>query len=338
MYVDAIDPLKEERERVIRMMNTELRQATDVRASLRTVLSKDFKRYKYIYFMLLPVLVYYIVFCYIPMYGSFMAFQNYNIMKGIFASPMAAHAGFDNFIQFFKSPYFSRVVGNTLYLNFLLLIFGFPIPIIFALLINEVTNKSFKRVVQTISYMPFFISMVVVAGIIYDFSSSDGLFYAIAHYFGFNQNINLLSKSNLYRPIYVISDIWQNMGFSSIIYISALSGINPELNEAAVIDGAGRWKRMLHITLPGISSTIIILFILALGNVMSIGLEKVLLLYSPAVYNVADVIPSYIYRQGIVTAQFSYSAAVGLFNSVINFIVLIAANKLSGRFTGIRLF
>jgi putative aldouronate transport system permease protein len=320
------------------MMNTELRQPTDVRARLGTVLSKDFKRYKYIYFMLIPILVYYIVFCYLPMYGGFMAFQNYNIMKGIFGSPLASHAGFDNFIQFFKSPYFSRVVGNTLYLNFLLLIFGFPIPIIFALLINEVTNKSFKRVVQTISYMPFFISMVVVAGIIYDFSSSDGLFYSIAHYFGFNENINLLAKSNLYRPIYVISDIWQNMGFSSIIYISALSSINPELNEAAVIDGAGRWKRMLHITLPGISSTIIILFILALGNVMSIGLEKVLLLYSPAVYDVADVIPSYIYRQGIITAEFSYSAAVGLFNSVINFIVLIAANRLSGRFTGTSLF
>ena len=180
--------------------------------------------------------------------------------------------------------------------------------------------------------------MVVVAGIIFDFCSADGLFNFIAHYFGYTGNINLLSKSSMYRPIYVISDIWQNMGFNSIIYISALSGINPELYEAAVIDGAGRWKKLLHVTLPGIAPTIIILLILALGNIMSIGLEKVLLLYSPAVYEVADVIPSYVYRQGIVQAQFSYSAAVGLFNSVINFAVLITANKLSGRFTNTRLF
>jgi putative aldouronate transport system permease protein len=186
--------------------------------------------------------------------------------------------------------------------------------------------------------MPYFISLVVVAGIIYDFTSVGGLLNNIAHSMGFKENISLLAKTAFYRPIYVTSDIWQTMGFNSIIYISAITGINPELYQAAEIDGAGRWAQVYHITLPGISSTIVILLILSLGSVMSVGVQKVLLLYSPVVYSVADVVSSYVFRQGVVMAQFGYSAAVGLFNSTANLIVLVLANWLSSRYTGTRLF
>ena len=306
---------------------------------LGSVLSKDFKRHRYIYLMALPLVAYYVIFCYTPMYGAFMAFQDYNLAKGVFGSPIADNWGMANFISFFKSPYFSRVNLNTIYLNLLSLVFGFPAPIIFALLLNEIRNKLFKRVTQTISYLPFFISMVVVAGIIRDFTSQDGLVtYLFSHFFGAQYNTNLLAKSAFYRPIYIISDIWQNVGFSSIIYISAISGINPEIYEAGVIDGAGRWKQLIHITLPGLAPTIIILFILQIGSLMGTNLEKVLLLYSPSVYGVADVVSSYVYRQGIVQAEFGYSAAVGLFNSVINFIILITANTISRKVSNTSLF
>ena len=302
-------------------------------------LGNDLRRNRYLYLMLLPVVSYYIIFCYLPMYGAFMAFQDYNLAKGVLGSPFADQNGLANFIKFFRSPYFSRVTFNTVWLNTLSLFFGFPAPIIFALLLNEVRSKAFKRTVQTISYLPFFISIVVVAGIIFDFTRQDGVITYFAHrYLGAPQNVNLLARASLYRPIYIVSDIWQGMGFNSIIYISAISGINPELYEAAYMDGAGRWGKLLHITIPGLAPTIIIMFILQVGNLMGTNLEKVLLLYSPAVYDVADVISSYVYRQGIVQAQFSYSSAVGLFNSAINFVILLAANTASRRLSETSLF
>ncbi len=305
----------------------------------RTALGRDFRRNRYLYLMLLPVVTYYIVFCYLPMYGAFMAFQDYSLAKGVLGSPMAEGGLLAHFIRFIHSPYFSRVTFNTVYLNFLSLVFGFPAPILFALLINELRNKGFKRTVQTISYLPFFISMVVVAGIIFDFTRYDGVITYMAHrYLSLPENVNLLARGAFYRPIYVFSDVWQGLGFSSIIYISAISGINPELYEAAHMDGAGRWKKLLHITLPGLAPTITIMLILQIGNIMGTNLEKVLLLYSPAVYDVADVISSYVYRQGIVMAQFSYSSAVGLMNSVINFAILITANSISRRLSETSLF
>lgn len=315
-----------------------LKKKTNTGLGYGTMLRKDFIRHRYVYFMLLPVLIYYLVFAYLPMYGAVMAFQEYRPGLGIAHSPFAAHFGLQNFIDFFKGPYFAKVTLNTLYLNFLLLLFGFPAPIIFSLLINELRGGFFKRVTQTISYLPFFISMVVVAGIINDFCTPNGLFGYIFQMFGYNNNVNLLTQSQFYRPIFIISDIWQNIGFSSIIYICALNGINPDLYEAAVIDGAGRWKRVVHITLPGISPTITILFILALGSIMSIGLEKPLLLYNPAVYDVADVIPTYVYRQGLQFAEYSFTSAVGLFNSVVNFAILIIANRISRKLSETSLF
>lgn len=315
-----------------------MKKQAHIGSGYSAMLKKDFIQHKYIYLMLLPVVIYYVAFAYLPMYGTVMAFQDYRPGLGIAGSPFAAHFGLQNFIDFFKGPYFAKVTLNTLYLNFLLLLFGFPAPIIFALLINELRSKYFKRVTQTISYLPFFISMVVVAGIINDFCSPHGLLGYIFQTFGYNNNVNLLTQSQFYRPIFIISDIWQGIGFSSIIYICALSGINPELYEAAVIDGAGRWKRLIHITLPGISPTITILFILALGSIMSMGLEKPLLLYNPAVYDVADVIPTYVYRQGLQFAEYSFTSAVGLFNSVVNFTILIFANRLSRKLSETSLF
>lgn len=268
-----------------------------------------------------------------------MGFEDYNLSKGIFGSPIASNYGFGNFIQFFTGLYFKRVLFNTLYLNFLSLVFCFPAPIILALLINELRNKAFKRVVQSVSYLPFFISMVVVAGIIHDFTGQDGIItYFARRYFGLQDNVNMLAKSAFYRSIYISSDVWQGIGFNSIIFISAIAGINPEIYEASIIDGAGRWKQMLHVTLPGISHTIIILLILQVGSLMSTNLEKVLLLYSPSTYGVSDVISSYIYRQGIVQSQFGLSAAAGLFNSVVNFSILVITNKICRRATGTSLF
>jgi putative aldouronate transport system permease protein len=306
---------------------------------LSRVLKRDFRRFRYLYLMLLPVVLYYVVFSYLPMYGALMAFQDYNLAKGVIGSPLTGSHGLEHFIRFFNGPYFARVTLNTLYLNLLSLVAGFPAPIILALLLNEVRSKPFKRTVQTISYLPFFISMVVVAGIIFDFTRQDGL---LNHYaqvlFGMPGNVNMLAKTAYYRSIYIVSDIWQGVGFSSIIYISAVSGINPELYEAATMDGAGRWKRLLHVTLSGLAPTIIIMLILQIGSLLGTNLEKVLLLYSPSVYDVADVISSYVYRQGIVMAQLGYSAAVGLLNSVMNFIILIGANTASRRLLGMSLY
>lgn len=300
------------------------------------MIMKDFKRYHVLYIMILPVLIYFAVFSYAPMYGLLMSFQNYNVIKGIWGSDWV---GFKHYIDFFSSPYFGRVVKNTLLLNFYNLLFVFPAPIILALLINEFRSVLVKRVIQTISYLPYFISIVVVAGIIRDFTSQTGLLtYLVQHMTGNHTSMNLLTMETLFRPIYVSSEIWQYAGFSAIIYFSALSSINPELYEASTIDGANRWKQALHISIPGIAPTIIILFILQLGNIMNISFDKVFLLQNPSIYSVSDVIVTYIYRQGLQFGEISYSTAVGFFNTVINFIILVIANQVSRKVSSISLF
>jgi putative aldouronate transport system permease protein len=300
------------------------------------MLIKDFKRFKLLYLMILPVLIYFAVFSYAPMYGLLMAFENYNVTKGIWGSDWV---GVKHFVDFFSSPYFTRVIRNTLLLNLYGLIFVFPLPIIFALLINEFRSAIFKRVVQTISYLPYFISIVVITGIIKDFTSQTGLItYLVQHITGNQENMNLLTKESVFRPLYIISDMWQYTGFSAIIYFSALSSVNSDLYEASTIDGANRWKQMLHISLPGIAPTIIILFILQVGNIMSVGFDKVFLLQNPAIYSTSDVIATYVYRQGLVLGQISYSTAVGLFNTIINFIILIVANQISRKFSETSLY
>ena len=286
---------------------------------------KDFKINKGLYLLIVPVVIFYLVFHYKPMYGAIIAFKDFQPANGIWGSDWV---GLQNFKEFFQSYYFWRVLKNTIVISLSTLIFGFPAPIILALFMNELRNKYFSRTVQTISYMPHFISLVVVCGMIKDFTMDTGVINYIITLLGGNAT-SLLNQAKNFVPIYVISDIWQEVGWGTIIYLAALAGIDQELYEAAEVDGAGRLKQAFNITIPCIMPTIIILFILRMGNLLSVGFEKIILLYNPAIYQTADVISSFVYRKGIQEFAFSYSAAVGLFNSVINLTVLILANKIS---------
>ena len=286
---------------------------------------QDIRRNGVLYLLVLPVLAFYILFHYKPMYGTLIAFKDFQPRLGIMGSPWV---GFDNFKAFFTNPYFMRVLKNTLVISVSNLLFTFPAPIILALLINEMRGEKFKKGVQTISYLPHFISLVVVCSMVKEFTSSDGFVTDIAVLFGMERQ-TMLNNQNLFVPIYILSDIWQNVGWSSIIYLAALTGIDTELYDAASIDGAGRFKKVLYVTIPGILPQIIIMLILAIGGMMNVGYEKIILLYNPATYNTADVINSYVYREGLVSRNYGYSTAVGLFNSVINCILLFASNHIS---------
>ena len=286
---------------------------------------KDVIKNRYLYVMLIPVVSYYVIFHYIPMYGAQIAFKEFMPMRGIAGSPWV---GWANFQDFFQSFYFKRVVTNTLLLSFTNIIFGFPAPIILALLLNEVRNNLFKRTAQTVTYLPHFISLVVVCGLILDFTSTEGLINDILATFGIKA-IPFMTRPVWFRPIYVITDIWQEVGWGSIIYLAALSAIDPEQYEACKIDGGGRFRQLLSITLPGITPTIIILLLLRLGRIMNIGSEKILLLFNELNAESADIIASFVYRRGLIDMNFSYSSAVGLFNSIINLTFLVVLNKIS---------
>ncbi len=252
--------------------------------------------------------------------------MDYSPRRGISGSTWV---GLQHFMNFFQSIYFKRLLGNTLKISLATIVFGFPAPIILALLMNELRSKKFARVTQTITYMPHFISTVVICSMIREFVKPEGFITQIlVNFFNYGGK-NLLSQPENFLPIYVISDIWQGVGWGSIVYLAALTAVDTELYEAAQIDGAGRWKQMLHITLPGILPTIIIMLIMRLGQVMSVGYEKIILLYNEGIYETADVISTYVYRMGLVDRQYSFSAAVGLFNSVVNFLLVILANRIS---------
>jgi putative aldouronate transport system permease protein len=288
---------------------------------------KDFRRNKYIYLMVAPVVAYYLLFHYVPMYGAQIAFRDFVPSKGIWGSEWI---GWENFTDFFQGIYFVRLVRNTFAINALDVIFGFPAPIILALLLNEINAGWFKRIVQTITYMPHFISLVVLVGMVIDFLSRDGLFNNVLMLMGIDP-IPYLQMPALYWPIYVGSGIWQSIGWGSIIYLAAIAGIDPSLYEAARVDGASRLQQLRYITLPGMAATIIILLILRLGAIMNVGYEKTILLYNPLLYETADVISSYTFRKGILDANYGFSAAVGLFNSAINLVLLWGANWISRR-------
>jgi putative aldouronate transport system permease protein len=288
-------------------------------------LLRDLSKNKIIYFMALPVIAYYLIFDYGPMYGASIAFKDFSAMKGISGSPWV---GFQNFSDFFKDVYFGRIVRNTLLLSIYNIVFGFPAPIILALLLNEVRKQVFKRFVQSVTYLPHFISVMVLCGLIVDFTSRNGIINDLLAFMGM-ERVTMLLKPELFRTIYVGSNIWQELGWGSIIYLAALAGIDQDMYEAAKIDGAGRFKQMLHVTIPGIMPTIIILFILKMGSMMNVGFDKIFLLYNPITYETSDVISTYVYRKGILEANYSFSAAVGLFNSIINFMLLVATNQFS---------
>jgi putative aldouronate transport system permease protein len=276
--------------------------------------------------MLVPVLLYYLIFHYGPMYGAVIAFEDFNPIKGVFGSKWV---GLQNFQDFFSSVYFGRLLFNTVAISVLDLIFGFPAPIILALLINELRWNPFKRLVQTVTYLPHFVSVVVVVGMMVDFFARDGLVNQLL-----GTNVSYMQSAEWFRQLFVGSGIWQHVGWLSIVYLAAIATIDPQLYDAAKVDGADRFRQMWHITIPGILPTIVILLILRMGMLMSVGYEKIILMYNPLTYETADVISTYVFRRGILQADFSFSAAVGLFNSAINFALLIGANRISRRLSG----
>ena len=292
-------------------------------------LLKRMAKYKHIYVILIPTLLFYLIFCYLPMAGNIMAFQKYSITKGIFGSEFV---GLKNFKSFLTAYNFWQVLKNTLLINIYDLIFGFPAPIILALLLNEIKNTAFKKTVQTITYMPHFISTVVIASMVLSFVSSEGLINQIREIFGL-ESISFMIMPQYFRTIYVSSNIWQTIGWGSIIYIAALAGVDQELYEAAKIDGAGRLNRIIHVTLPGIASTVILMFVLRIGSILEVGTEQVLTMYNPTVYETGDVIGTFVYRMGLGKLMYSYTTAVGLFNSAVGFILVIIGNSLSKRIT-----
>lgn len=310
-----------------------MRPARTTRSIWRTI-TRDFRRNKLLYLMVLPVVAYYVVFEYGPMYGLQIAFKNYSPGTGIWGSPWV---GLNNFFEFFRSYYFWRLIRNTVLISLYDLIFGFPAPIVLALLLNELRQQLFKRIVQTISYLPHFISIVVVVGMLVDFLARDGVVNQLLSYFGIEAR-SYLSEPGWFRFIYISSGIWQQIGWGSIIYLAALSNIDPALYEAAKVDGANRWKQMIHITIPGIMPTVIILLILRMGSMMSVGSEKILLMYNPLTYETADVISTFVYRKGILEASYSYTTAVGLFNAIIAFSLLIISNSISKRVSETKLW
>lgn len=290
---------------------------------------KIIRKNKAVYFMLLPVILYYILFHYKPMYGIIIAFMDYNPRRGIDFNDWV---GLQHFKDFFTGYYFKRLLMNTLKLSFATLIFGFPIPIILALLINELRSKKFSKIVQSITYMPHFVSMVVLCAMVRQFVGGNGFITAFMSLFGYEGG-NLLANGKYWIPIYVISNIWQGAGWGSIVYLAALTSIDSQLYDAAKVDGANRWKQTIHVTIPCILPTIIIMLIMRVGQIMGIGYEKTLLLYNEGIYDVADIISTYVYRMGLLNRQFSFSTAVGLFNSVVNFALVIIANQISKKTT-----
>lgn len=304
------------------------------KAPLGKRLRRDFQMHFWKYVLIIPILVYLALFCYKPMYGLIIAFKNYKPARGIWGSQWV---GFMWFEAFFKDPYFFRLLRNTFTISAMSILFGFPAPILLALLLNEVHNNKFKRTVQTITYMPYFISLVVACSLVKIYCQADGLFSQIIQAFG-GQPQNLLINPKLFVPIYVISGIWQNIGWNSIIYLAALSGIDQEQYEAARIDGASRFQQVLHVTIPGILPTIMILFIMRMGSILNVGYEKILLLYSDAVYETADVFSTYTYRMGLQNQKYSLSTAVGLFNTAVNLVFLMVTNFISKKTTESGLF
>ena len=297
---------------------------------------REMKRNYQIYILMIPVILYFLIFKYGPLYGASIAFMDYKPAKGIFGSEWV---GFKHFITYFKDPYFFRTMRNTLVLSFLSIFISLPCTIFFALLINEIGNMKFKKAVQTITYLPHFISMVIICGMIQEFCASKGIITSILVFFGMERQ-NLLQVPEFYRAIHLLSGLWQNIGWGTIIYLSAITSIDQEQYEAAEIDGAGRFSKMRYITLPSIAPTVTIMLIMDLGKVMNVGYQKIILLANTLTLEYAEVIDSYVYRTGLASSfpRFSYSTAVGLFKSVVNIILVLTANKVSRKIQGSGLF
>jgi putative aldouronate transport system permease protein len=279
-----------------------------------------------LYLLLLPTLAYFIIFHYLPMYGLQIAFKNFNPVKGIMGS---AWVGFDNFERFFESYQLVTIIRNTLGISIYELLVAFPAPIILALMINQLTSERFKRFVQTITYAPHFISTVVVVGIVYLLlSPKTGAVNSLLGIFGIKP-IFFMGSAEWFKTVFVFSGVWQSVGWGTIIYLAALTAVNPDLHEAATVDGASKLQRVYHVDIPSIMPTVIIMLIMNMGHMMSVGFEKVYLMQNQLNIDSSETIQTYVYKAGLVQGQYSYSAAIGLFNTVINFILLISVNKIA---------
>ncbi|THF83412.1 ABC transporter permease [Cohnella fermenti] len=295
-------------------------------ATRSTPFRSKLNRSKYLLLLFLPALIYYIMFKYVPMFGILISFKDYNAFKGVWQSDWA---GVKYYKMFFESPDFLKLLKNTILLGLYKVIFSFPAPIVLALLLNEVRILTVKKVVQSISYLPHFISNVVVVSMMFLFlSPTNGLVNQLIEWLG-HDTVNFMQNANYFRSLYILSEIWQHIGWETIIYLAALSAIDPQLYEAARVDGANRWHQIRNITLPGITPAIIILFILNIGHVLDIGFEKVLLMLNPSIYSTADVLSTYVFRTGIQSMNYSYGTAIDLFTSVINLLFILTANWIS---------
>ncbi|WP_370874815.1 ABC transporter permease [Paenibacillus tundrae] len=303
---------------------TSLRKESKLR-TMGAMFRKDWQLYS---LLILPI-IYLVIFKYGPMIGNIIAFRRFVPGGSIFGETWVGLRYFQMFIQ---DPTFWKVFSNTLMLGGLALLFTFPVPIIFALLLNEVKSKRFKKFVQTASYLPHFLSIVIVAGMILQLTSVNGSINSLVSFFT-GESIPFMQRAEWFRTIYITSEIWQGMGWGAILYLAALTTIDDSLYEAARIDGANRWKQTIHVTIPGILPTIVTLLILNMGNFLAVGFEKILLLYNPLIYETSDVISTYLYRVGMGTGNFSYATAIGLFESVIGLILVFSVNAISRRLT-----
>lgn len=284
-----------------------------------------------LYLISLPFVIYFLLFVLRPMWGIQIAFRDYNVYEGIAASPWVGLKHFQNFLS---GPYFVRNLRNTLIINLYGLIFVFPAPIVLAVLLNEIKNLRYKKTVQTITYLPHFISVVVVAGILTNLlSPSSGLINILLEKFG-HERIYFLMQPQYFRAIYTLMDIWKETGFGAIVYVSAMASIDVSLYEACIMDGGKKWTQFVHITLPGILPTIVIMFIMRVGNMLNVGYEAILLLYQPTTYEVADVISTYVYRTGLTNGDYSLATAVNLFNSLIGILLVWLSNTVSKHAVG----
>lgn len=307
-----------------------LSKTTEPRRGSRETWTHNIKKYWPYYLMVLPGFLYFIVFKFIPMLGSIIAFQDFNIMGGMLKSPWV---GLKHFKQLFTYSDFKRILTNTIFLGFCKTILIFPIPIILSLMLNEIQNLKLKKTIQTAVYIPYFISWVVVGGLIFDIFGIGGLFNNIRNALGM-ESVLVMQKESWFRPIYVISSIWKDAGWGTVVYLAAISGIDPSLYESAAMDGAGRFSRMRHITFPLLIPTIITLFLLNIGSFLDLGFDQVFNLQTPMTYNVSDIFDTYVYRVGIQQAQYSFTTAVGLFQSVVGLALVLIFNKISQKTEG----
>jgi len=316
------------------MLNVGDDPTTQAEAGGENVLRRRLVRSKYLYMMFFLPFMYFLVFHYIPMFGNVIAFQNYNVVTGFIKSPFV---GVAHFKEFLTDPYFWKLLRNTLLLNVYGAVFSFPAPIVLALLLNELRLQLFRRFVQSVAYLPHFLSTVVVSGMIVNYLAYDGVVNRIIEHLG-GEQIQFMNDPSWFRTIYIVSDIWQQVGWGTIIYLAALTGIDPQLYEAARMDGAGRFKQIRHVALPGIVPVITILFLLNIGNFLTVGYEKILLLYNGSTYETADVIQTFVYRRGLLGSDLSFASAVGMFQSVVAFILVVGANRLTKRLGGTALW